>query len=166
MNAFKYFPSYFILPVRSRFYLITLSSIKILLLIETLNVEPVLFCFCRKSQSVSLSQNNEGTPDSKHQKYSSYDSYTESSRYKNHDRRWKEGFVLMFVSLFEPDCQQLPGDKVSTHWDNVPKNGRLHHILYILKRVWYSKVWYVADSCFFFLLLDFISLNESFTFPM
>lgn len=80
-----------------------------------------MLCFYRKSQSVSLSNNNEGTPDSKHQKYSSYDSYSESSRYKNHDRRWKEGFVLMFVSLFEPDCQQLPGDKVSPHWDNDPR---------------------------------------------
>ncbi|XP_036200385.1 centrosome-associated protein 350 isoform X3 [Myotis myotis] len=45
----------------------------------------------RKSQSVSLSHNNEGTPDSKHQKYSSYDSYSESSRYKNHDRRSSSG---------------------------------------------------------------------------
>ncbi|KAM7054867.1 centrosome-associated protein 350 isoform 2-T2 [Molossus nigricans] len=41
----------------------------------------------RKNQSVSLSHNKEGTSDSKHQKYSSsFDSYSESSRYKNHDR--------------------------------------------------------------------------------
>ncbi|XP_027468507.2 centrosome-associated protein 350 isoform X4 [Zalophus californianus] len=46
----------------------------------------------RKSQSVSLSQNKEGTLDSKHQKYSpSFDSYSESSRYKNHDRRSSSG---------------------------------------------------------------------------
>lgn len=45
----------------------------------------------RKSPSDSLSHNNEGTPDSKHQKYSSYDSYSESSRYKNHDRRSSSG---------------------------------------------------------------------------
>ncbi|XP_010628576.1 centrosome-associated protein 350 isoform X2 [Fukomys damarensis] len=42
----------------------------------------------RISQSVSHSQNKDGTLDSKHQKHSpSYDSYSESSRYKNHDRR-------------------------------------------------------------------------------
>nr|XP_020019917.1 centrosome-associated protein 350-like [Castor canadensis] len=41
----------------------------------------------RISQSVSLSQSKEETLDSKHQKFSpSYDSYSESSRYKNHDR--------------------------------------------------------------------------------
>uniref|UniRef100_A0A3Q2ICX1 Centrosomal protein 350 n=1 Tax=Equus caballus TaxID=9796 RepID=A0A3Q2ICX1_HORSE len=46
----------------------------------------------RKSQSVSLSQSKEGTLDSKHRKYSpSYDSYSESSRYKNHDRRSSSG---------------------------------------------------------------------------
>uniref|UniRef100_A0A8C3YK29 Centrosomal protein 350 n=1 Tax=Catagonus wagneri TaxID=51154 RepID=A0A8C3YK29_9CETA len=46
----------------------------------------------RKSQSVSLSQSQEGTFDSKHQKFSpSYDSYSESSRYKNHDRRSSSG---------------------------------------------------------------------------
>ncbi|XP_026930233.2 centrosome-associated protein 350 isoform X2 [Acinonyx jubatus] len=46
----------------------------------------------RKSPSVSLSQSKEGTLDSKHQKYSpSYDSYSESSRYKNHDRRSSSG---------------------------------------------------------------------------
>ncbi|XP_045838173.1 centrosome-associated protein 350 isoform X2 [Meles meles] len=46
----------------------------------------------RKSQSVSASQSKEGTLDSKHQKYSpSYDSYSESSRYKNHDRRSSSG---------------------------------------------------------------------------
>ncbi|XP_021120989.1 centrosome-associated protein 350 isoform X2 [Heterocephalus glaber] len=42
----------------------------------------------RISQSVSHSQSKEGTLDSKHQKHSpSYDTYSESSRYKNHDRR-------------------------------------------------------------------------------
>ncbi|XP_058130797.1 centrosome-associated protein 350 isoform X1 [Dasypus novemcinctus] len=41
----------------------------------------------RKSESVLLSQSKEETLDSRHQKYSlSYDSYSESSRYKNHDR--------------------------------------------------------------------------------
>ncbi|XP_036890774.1 centrosome-associated protein 350 isoform X4 [Sturnira hondurensis] len=46
----------------------------------------------RKSQSILLSHSKEGTPDSKHQKYSpSYDSYSESSRYKNHDRRSSSG---------------------------------------------------------------------------
>ncbi|XP_032718616.1 centrosome-associated protein 350 isoform X4 [Lontra canadensis] len=46
----------------------------------------------QKSQSVSASQSKEGTLDSKHQKYSpSYDSYSESSRYKNHDRRSSSG---------------------------------------------------------------------------
>ncbi|XP_046536693.1 centrosome-associated protein 350 isoform X2 [Equus quagga] len=46
----------------------------------------------RKSHSVSLSQSKEGTLDSKHRKYSpSYDSYSESSRYKNHDRRSSSG---------------------------------------------------------------------------
>ncbi|XP_039105426.1 centrosome-associated protein 350 [Hyaena hyaena] len=46
----------------------------------------------RKSPSVSLSQSKEGTLDSKPQKYSSsYDSYSESSRYKNHDRRSSSG---------------------------------------------------------------------------
>uniref|UniRef100_A0A8W4FIR6 Centrosomal protein 350 n=1 Tax=Sus scrofa TaxID=9823 RepID=A0A8W4FIR6_PIG len=41
----------------------------------------------RKSQSVSLSQSQEGTFDSKHQRFSpSYGSFSESSRYKNHDR--------------------------------------------------------------------------------
>ncbi|XP_066217747.1 centrosome-associated protein 350 isoform X1 [Saccopteryx leptura] len=46
----------------------------------------------RKSQPVSLSHSKEGTPDSKHQKYSpSYDSYSESSRYRHHDRRSSSG---------------------------------------------------------------------------
>ncbi|XP_019486366.1 PREDICTED: centrosome-associated protein 350 isoform X2 [Hipposideros armiger] len=45
----------------------------------------------RKSASVSLSHSKEGTLDSKHQKYSSYDTYSESSRYKNHDRRSSSG---------------------------------------------------------------------------
>ncbi|XP_060053752.1 centrosome-associated protein 350 isoform X2 [Erinaceus europaeus] len=46
----------------------------------------------RKSHSVSLSQSKEETIDSKHQKYSpSYDSYSESSRCKNHDRRSSSG---------------------------------------------------------------------------
>ncbi|XP_037001521.2 centrosome-associated protein 350 isoform X5 [Artibeus jamaicensis] len=46
----------------------------------------------RKSQSILLSHSKEGTPDSKHQKYSpSYDSYSGSSRYKNHDRRSSSG---------------------------------------------------------------------------
>uniref|UniRef100_A0A8C6FR69 Centrosomal protein 350 n=1 Tax=Moschus moschiferus TaxID=68415 RepID=A0A8C6FR69_MOSMO len=46
----------------------------------------------RKSQSGSLSQSKEGTLESKHQKFSpSYDSYSESSRYKNRDRRSSSG---------------------------------------------------------------------------
>lgn len=46
----------------------------------------------RKSQSGSLSQGKEGTLDSKHQKFSpSYDSYSESSRHKNRDRRSSSG---------------------------------------------------------------------------
>ncbi|XP_068842446.1 centrosome-associated protein 350 [Capricornis sumatraensis] len=46
----------------------------------------------RKSQSGSLSQSKEGTLDSKHQKFSpSYDSYSESSRHKNRDRRSSSG---------------------------------------------------------------------------
>ncbi|XP_043778701.1 centrosome-associated protein 350 isoform X3 [Cervus elaphus] len=46
----------------------------------------------RKSQSGSLSQSKEGTLDSKHQKFSpSCDSYSESSRYKNRDRRSSSG---------------------------------------------------------------------------
>uniref|UniRef100_A0A480RWV3 Centrosome-associated protein 350 n=1 Tax=Sus scrofa TaxID=9823 RepID=A0A480RWV3_PIG len=46
----------------------------------------------RKSQSVSLSQSQEGTFDSKHQRFSpSYGSFSESSRYKNHDRRSSSG---------------------------------------------------------------------------
>ncbi|OWK08303.1 hypothetical protein Celaphus_00011167, partial [Cervus elaphus hippelaphus] len=45
-----------------------------------------------KSQSGSLSQSKEGTLDSKHQKFSpSCDSYSESSRYKNRDRRSSSG---------------------------------------------------------------------------
>ncbi|XP_058430441.1 centrosome-associated protein 350 isoform X3 [Marmota monax] len=42
----------------------------------------------RISQSFSLSQSKEETLDTKHQKYSpSFDTYSESSRYKNHDQR-------------------------------------------------------------------------------
>ncbi|XP_075856543.1 centrosome-associated protein 350 isoform X2 [Microcebus murinus] len=41
----------------------------------------------RKTQSIFLCQSKEGTLDSKHQKNTpSYDSYSESSRYKNHDQ--------------------------------------------------------------------------------
>ncbi|XP_004643522.1 centrosome-associated protein 350 [Octodon degus] len=46
----------------------------------------------RISQSFSHSQSKEGIPDSKHQKYSPlYNNYSESTRYKNHDRRSSSG---------------------------------------------------------------------------
>ncbi|XP_041518226.1 centrosome-associated protein 350 isoform X3 [Microtus oregoni] len=60
----------------------------------------------RISQSVSLSQNKEGALDSKRQKYSpSYDSYSESSRYKNHDRRSSSGSSRQ-ASPLVPSCKE------------------------------------------------------------
>uniref|UniRef100_A0A250Y8J1 Centrosome-associated protein 350 n=4 Tax=Castor canadensis TaxID=51338 RepID=A0A250Y8J1_CASCN len=60
----------------------------------------------RISQSVSLSQSKEETLDSKHQKFSpSYDSYSESSRYKNHDRRSSSGSSCQ-ESPSAPSCKE------------------------------------------------------------
>ncbi|KAL6035018.1 hypothetical protein STEG23_006165 [Scotinomys teguina] len=60
----------------------------------------------RISQSVSLSESKEGALDSKHQKYSpSYDSYSQSSRYKNHDRRSSSGSSRQ-ESPSVPSCKE------------------------------------------------------------
>lgn len=60
----------------------------------------------RISQSVSLSQSKEGTVDSKRPKYSpSYDSYSELSRYKNHDRRSSSGSSRQ-ESPSVPSCKE------------------------------------------------------------
>ncbi|XP_053519650.1 centrosome-associated protein 350 isoform X4 [Artibeus jamaicensis] len=48
--------------------------------------------FVKQLRTRAETDSKEGTPDSKHQKYSpSYDSYSGSSRYKNHDRRSSSG---------------------------------------------------------------------------
>ncbi|XP_027623723.1 centrosome-associated protein 350 isoform X2 [Tupaia chinensis] len=75
----------------------------------------------RKSQSVSLSQSKEETLDSKYQKYSpSYDSYSESSRYKSHDRRSSSGSSRQ-ESPSVPSCKEnekkLHGDKMESSID-------------------------------------------------
>nr|XP_037841798.1 centrosome-associated protein 350 isoform X7 [Chlorocebus sabaeus] len=75
----------------------------------------------RKSPSVSLSRRKEGTLDSKHQKYSpSYDSYSESSGYKNHDRRSSSGNSRQ-ESPSAPSCQEnekkLNGEKIESSID-------------------------------------------------
>ncbi|XP_031513920.1 centrosome-associated protein 350 isoform X3 [Papio anubis] len=75
----------------------------------------------RKSPSVSLSRRKEGTLDSKHQKYSpSYDSYSESSGYKNHDRRSSSGNSRQ-ESPSVPSCQEnekkLNGEKIESSID-------------------------------------------------
>ncbi|XP_054195804.1 centrosome-associated protein 350 isoform X7 [Homo sapiens] len=75
----------------------------------------------RKSPSVSLSQSKEGTLDSKHQKYSaSYDSYSESSGYKNHDRRSSSGSSRQ-ESPSVPSCKEnekkLNGEKIESSID-------------------------------------------------
>ncbi|XP_077013274.1 centrosome-associated protein 350 isoform X2 [Tamandua tetradactyla] len=76
----------------------------------------------RKSESVLLSQSKEGTLDSKHQKYSpSYDSYSESSRYKNHDRRSSSGGSRQespsVLSSKESEKRLLHGGKVESSID-------------------------------------------------
>ncbi|XP_007935828.1 centrosome-associated protein 350 [Orycteropus afer afer] len=69
----------------------------------------------RKSESVSLSQSKEGTLYSKHQKYSSsYDSYSESSRYRNHNRRSTSGSSRQespSVSSFKENEKKLLHDE-------------------------------------------------------
>ncbi|XP_032147142.1 centrosome-associated protein 350 isoform X4 [Sapajus apella] len=75
----------------------------------------------RKSPSVSLSQSKEGTLDSKHQKYSpSYDSYSESSGYRNHDRRSSSGSSRQ-ESPSVPSCKEnekkLNGEKMESSID-------------------------------------------------
>ncbi|XP_022363845.1 centrosome-associated protein 350 isoform X2 [Enhydra lutris kenyoni] len=75
----------------------------------------------RKSQSVSASQSKEGTLDSKHQKYSpSYDSYSESSRYKNHDRRSSSGSSRQespSVPSSKENERKLHGEKMESSID-------------------------------------------------
>uniref|UniRef100_A0A8C0MDU1 CAP-Gly domain-containing protein n=1 Tax=Canis lupus familiaris TaxID=9615 RepID=A0A8C0MDU1_CANLF len=75
----------------------------------------------RKSQSISLSQSKEGTLDSKHQKYSpSYESYSESSRYKNHDRRSSSGSSRQespSVPSFKENERKLHGEKTESSID-------------------------------------------------
>ncbi|XP_054940162.1 centrosome-associated protein 350 [Physeter macrocephalus] len=75
----------------------------------------------RKSQSGPLSQSKEGTLDSKHQKFSpSYDSYSESSRYKNRDRRSSSGSSRQ-ESPSLPSCKgnekKLHGEKMESSID-------------------------------------------------
>ncbi|XP_035135891.3 centrosome-associated protein 350 isoform X3 [Callithrix jacchus] len=75
----------------------------------------------RKSPSVSLPQSKEGTLDSKHQKYSpSYDSYSESSGYRNHDRRSSSGSSRQ-ESPSVPSCKEnekkLNGEKMESSID-------------------------------------------------
>uniref|UniRef100_G3T1E0 Centrosomal protein 350 n=1 Tax=Loxodonta africana TaxID=9785 RepID=G3T1E0_LOXAF len=76
----------------------------------------------RKSESVSLSQSKEGTLYSKHQKYSpSYDSYSESSRYKNHNRRSSSGSSRQespsVPSSKENEKKLLHGEKMESSID-------------------------------------------------
>lgn len=69
----------------------------------------------RVSPSVSLSQSREGTLDSRHQKYSpSYDSYSESSRYKNHDRRSSSGSSRQESPSGKETEKKLPGEKTES----------------------------------------------------
>ncbi|XP_026941955.1 centrosome-associated protein 350 isoform X1 [Sagmatias obliquidens] len=75
----------------------------------------------RKSQSGPLSQSKEGTLDSKHQKFSpSYDSYSESSRHKNRDRRSSSGSSRQ-ESPSVPSCKEnekkLHGEKMESSID-------------------------------------------------
>ncbi|KAK2501567.1 hypothetical protein MC885_021155 [Smutsia gigantea] len=69
----------------------------------------------------SLQQSKEGTPDSKHQKYSpSYDSYPESSRYKNHDRRSSSGSSRQespSVPSSKENEKKLHGEKMESSID-------------------------------------------------
>ncbi|XP_058395946.1 centrosome-associated protein 350 [Diceros bicornis minor] len=75
----------------------------------------------RKSQSVSLSQSKEETLDAKHRKYSpSYDSYSESSRYKNHDRRSSSGSSCQespSVPSSKENEKKLHGEKLESSID-------------------------------------------------
>ncbi|XP_019588490.2 centrosome-associated protein 350 isoform X2 [Rhinolophus sinicus] len=75
----------------------------------------------RKSQSVSLSHSKEGTLDSKHQKYSpSCDSYSESSRYKNHSRRSSSGSSRQespSVPSSKENEKKLHGEKMESSID-------------------------------------------------
>uniref|UniRef100_A0A8C9DET9 Centrosomal protein 350 n=1 Tax=Prolemur simus TaxID=1328070 RepID=A0A8C9DET9_PROSS len=75
----------------------------------------------RKSQSVLLSQSKEGTLDSKHQKYSpSYDSYSESSRYKNHGQRSSSGSSHQespSVPSHKENEKKLHGEKMESSID-------------------------------------------------
>ncbi|XP_037362248.1 centrosome-associated protein 350 [Talpa occidentalis] len=72
----------------------------------------------RKSQSVSFSQSKEGTLDSKHQKYSpSYDSYSESSRYKNHDRSSGSSRQESPSVLSKENEKKLHGEKLESSID-------------------------------------------------
>ncbi|XP_069890438.1 centrosome-associated protein 350 isoform X4 [Dipodomys merriami] len=74
----------------------------------------------RISQSVSVSQSKGGTIDSKHQKYSpSYDNYSESSRYKSHDRRSSGSSFQESPSV--PSCKEndkkFHGEKMESSID-------------------------------------------------
>ncbi|XP_054443674.1 centrosome-associated protein 350 isoform X2 [Pteronotus mesoamericanus] len=72
----------------------------------------------RKSQSISLSHSKEATPDSKHQKYSpSYDSYSESSRYKNHDRSGSSRQESPTVPSSKENEKKLHGGKMESSID-------------------------------------------------
>ncbi|XP_040840277.1 centrosome-associated protein 350 isoform X3 [Ochotona curzoniae] len=65
----------------------------------------------RVSQSVSLSQSKEGTVDSKqHKYYSSYDSYSDSSRYKRHERSSSGSSRQESPSCKEHE-KKLPGEQ-------------------------------------------------------
>lgn len=75
----------------------------------------------RKSESLSFSQSKEGTLDSKHHKYSpSYDSYSEASRYKNHDRRSSSGSSRQespSVMSSKENEKKLHGEKIESTID-------------------------------------------------
>ncbi|XP_053463940.1 centrosome-associated protein 350 isoform X1 [Nycticebus coucang] len=75
----------------------------------------------RKSQSVSLSQSKEGILDSKHQKHSpSSDSYSESSRYKNHGRRSSSGSSHQespSIPPYKENEKKLHGEKMESSID-------------------------------------------------
>ncbi|XP_075384138.1 centrosome-associated protein 350 isoform X2 [Tenrec ecaudatus] len=72
----------------------------------------------RKSESVSLSQSKEGTVYSKPSKYSSYDSYSESSRYKTFHRRSSSGSSHQESPLVPPSKENekalLDGEKTAS----------------------------------------------------
>ncbi|KAK2490169.1 hypothetical protein MC885_008119 [Smutsia gigantea] len=68
-----------------------------------------------------ICESKEGTPDSKHQKYSpSYDSYSESSGYKNHDRRSSRGSSRQespSVPSSKENEKELHGEKTESSID-------------------------------------------------